>query len=547
MADEVTAVSLAVRPSADERAPARHVPEHLEPAVARMHRYSELTGLSLLCVDSRTGVVLAKTDSDGLEFLPAEVQTRIATVRTPVVMPLSRGITVALMPLGDLDAAELVAVGYSFADPANHPPELVLAAAERQWSQARLDAWKSRQLACRTIELDKLIVMAVRIEQQERRDQQREIEFEQLSDQLEQMYEEISLMHALTRNLQISRGPAEIAELCLLRMQDLVRASGNVIWLAEKSGTRHFLVRGELPFDEFGMARLIAHFDGHDWSTPLVRNHLAGTALASDFPKLRNLIVVPVAEGSRRFGWIVSCNQVSGREFGTVEASLMRSIATILGTHLRNIELYLEHEELLLSFVRSLVSTIDAKDPYTRGHSERVAIFARRLGEECGLSNEEIQDLYLSGLLHDIGKIGVDDGILRKTEKLTDAELECIRQHPMIGYQILNGLKNLQKILPGVRNHHEAFAGGGYPDGLTGEAIPLMARILAVADSYDAMKSDRPYRTGMPRQKIEEIFRQGADSQWDARVIDAYFRAADDIAQLAESSVKNPQGIAPVG
>lgn len=537
MADEVTVMSLAVRPTADTGVVARPGPYEQSAAALRMRRYAELTGLSLLCVDAATGVVLAKSESDGLEFLPADVQSRLSTVRHPLVLPLQHGLSAALMPLADVDGTAAVAVGYSFSDAAKHPPELVLAAAEQNWNQGRLDAWKARQLTSRPAELDKLISMAVRIEQQERRDLQRELEFEQLSDQLEQMYEEISLLHALTRNLQISRGPEEIAELCLLRMQDLIRATGNVIWIAEKNGTRHFMSRGSLPFDEFGMARLIAHFDGHDWSTPLVRNHIAGSALANDFPQLRNLILVPVAEGSRRFGWIVSCNQSSGREFGTVEASLIRSVATILGTHLRNIELYQEHEELLLAFVRSLVSTIDAKDPYTRGHSERVAIFARRLAEEYGLSNDEIQDIYLSGLLHDIGKIGVDDGILRKTDKLTEAELECIRQHPMIGYTILNGLKNLQHILPGVRNHHEAYTGGGYPDNLVGESIPLMARILAVADSYDAMKSDRPYRSGMAREKIEAIFRDGWNRQWDGAVIDAYFRAADDIARLADASM----------
>lgn len=536
MADETAAITLAVRPQADASPAARPVPGLPPVMAARLRRYAELTGLTLLCVDASTGVVLGATESDALEFLPSDVQSRLPSARQPAVLSLRDGLSAVLLPLSETDGATAVAVGYAFADSAKHPPELVLAAAEQNWSQARLEGWKARQVASRPMELEKLVAMAVRIEQQERRDQQRELEFEQLSDQLEQMYEEISLMHALTRNLQISRGPAELAELCLLRMHDLIRATGNVIWIAEKSGTRHFLVRGELPFDELGMARLVASFDGHDWSTPLVRNNVAGTALANDFPKLRNLILVPVAEGQRRFGWIVCSNHVAGKEFGTIEASLIRSIAAILGTHLRNIELYQEHEELLLSFVRSLVSTIDAKDPYTRGHSERVAIFARRLGEECELSNEEIQDLYLSGLLHDIGKIGVDDGILRKTGKLTEEELEAIRQHPMIGYSILSGLKNLQPILPGVRNHHESYDGAGYPDGLAGESIPLMARILAVADSYDAMKSDRPYRSGMSREKIEAIFRQGAARQWDARVIDAYFRAADDIARLMATS-----------
>ncbi|MCA9117714.1 MAG: HD-GYP domain-containing protein, partial [Planctomycetaceae bacterium] len=217
------------------------------------------------------------------------------------------------------------------------------------------------------------------------------------------------------------------------------------------------------------------------------------------------------------------------------QASLANSIAAILGTHSRNIDLYRQHDALLLSFVRSLVSTLDAKDAYTRGHSERVALIGRRLGEELNLPPQELYQLYLAGLLHDIGKIGVDDRILQKPGQLTEEEFHRIQQHPLIGYQILQGLTNLQAVLPGVRNHHEAWSGNGYPDRLKGEEIPLMARILAVADSYDAMGSDRPYRKGMPVNQIEQLFRRGAGNQWDAAVIDAYFACAADIALICTS------------
>jgi HD-GYP domain-containing protein (c-di-GMP phosphodiesterase class II) len=149
-----------------------------------------------------------------------------------------------------------------------------------------------------------------------------------------------------------------------------------------------------------------------------------------------------------------------------------------------------------------------------------------------GLPDEELKTIHLSGLLHDIGKIGVDDQVLRKPGALTDEEFEQIKKHPMIGYNILSGLKNLAHVLPGVRNHHENFDGSGYPDKLAGEDIPLLARVLAVADAYDAMSSDRPYRKGMPAEKIDDIFRRGADRQWDARVLDAFFRCRDDVRLL---------------
>ncbi|HEY3963643.1 MAG TPA: HD-GYP domain-containing protein, partial [Planctomycetaceae bacterium] len=248
-----------------------------------------------------------------------------------------------------------------------------------------------------------------------------------------------------------------------------------------------------------------------------------------------NFVLVPIANRSRRFGWIVSCNRKERDDFGTVHTSLLASVASILGTHQRNLELFQQREGLLLAFVRSLVSTLDAKDAYTRGHSERVALIARSLGLQLGLPPEDLHDIYVAGLLHDIGKIGVDDQILRKVGPLSQDELEQIKRHPVIGYNILAGLKNLQAVLPGVRHHHEAWHGQGYPDGLCGEGIPLMARIIAVADSYDAMTSDRSYRSGLSRERLEEILREGAGVQWDPQVVAAYFAIGDEVDNLCRN------------
>jgi HD-GYP domain-containing protein (c-di-GMP phosphodiesterase class II) len=508
--------------------------------VARMYRYSDLTGLGFLCVAAESGAVLAKSEPDMLPLLPAEVRQRASVVTGTWVMECPGGLLFYALPLGEGDNERTVALGFLLADPDARPSELILAAAEANWSQSRLDRWIARQPLCCPAMLQNLLDNALERVEGERRAAVLEREVAELSEQIDRTYEEITLLHSLARNLQISRSPAEMAELCLDRLHELMRADGNVVWIEEDPDRSHFLVRGTIPFDDFGLARLIARYADGDWSRPLVRNHVEQTLLGADFPGLKNLMVVPIADGALRSGWILSCNASDGREFGTVEASLLNSVATILGTHNRNIGLYRQHEELLLSFVRSLVSTLDAKDPYTRGHSERVALIARRLGEELGLPEEDLQDVYLSGLLHDIGKIGVDDRILRKAERLSDEEFRKVQEHPMIGYTILQGVRNLQRVLPGVRNHHETWAGKGYPDGLKGEEISLMARILAVADSYDAMGSDRPYRQGMPLDTVEEILRRGAGDQWDARVIDAYFAARDDIRAICgEYSPRN--------
>jgi len=157
-----------------------------------------------------------------------------------------------------------------------------------------------------------------------------------------------------------------------------------------------------------------------------------------------------------------------------------------------------------------------------------------RLARELGCPPETLKVIYLSGLLHDIGKIGVDDRILRKPDKLTAEEFEHIKTHTVIGHRILIDLKQLGQVLPVVLHHHEAWDGSGYPHQLVGEQIPLLARIVAVADSFDAMASDRPYRKGMPDEKLDSIIRSGAGQQWDARVVEAFFSARDDLRAIAQ-------------
>jgi len=161
-----------------------------------------------------------------------------------------------------------------------------------------------------------------------------------------------------------------------------------------------------------------------------------------------------------------------------------------------------------------------------------VARIAVRLARELGCSPQELNTIYLSGLLHDIGKIGTNDAVLRKPGKLTESEYEHIKQHVEIGHRILYDLKKLGDVLPVVLYHHESWDGQGYPQHLSSEEIPFSARIVSVADAYDAMGSNRPYRTGLPDSKIDEVFRAGAGKQWDPTVVAAFFRARDDLREI---------------
>ena len=503
------------------------------PSAAMVREFADATGLPCLCLDRKLGRVVGQSHPDMLPFVPAGLLQRLDELTAIEIRSAGEHLTCFAVPLATDD--QYVVAGYVLPTGGSRPPELLLAAIEADWSEARLNACFESIPVCDGKLLQRLLESVSREFHQRRREAELQLELNSLSQQIDYTYEEISLLHRLTHNLQLSRPREELADMCVRGLQALIESAGATICLEDPEQGMHFLMQGRMPFDQAGLARLLARFEQHDWTKPLVKNKLQHTLLGADFPGLKNLVIVPIGDPQHRRGWIVCTNLRGGRDFGSVEANLICSIATILGTHVRNIELYDEHDDLLIGFVRSLVSTLDAKDPYTRGHSERVALVARRLGEQLGLESVDLNDIYLSGLLHDIGKVGVDDRILAKPGQLTEEEFRQIQLHPMIGYLILQQLRNLKPILPGVRNHHEAYNGKGYPDKLKGDEIPLMARIIAVADSYDAMVSDRPYRKGMPIERLEDIFRRGANEQWDPRVIEAFFVVKDDIQKICES------------
>ncbi|CAN0349315.1 unnamed protein product, partial [Ectocarpus sp. 4 AP-2014] len=260
-----------------------------------------------------------------------------------------------------------------------------------------------------------------------------------------------------------------------------------------------------------------------------------------------SLVLTPLRSGARMLGWLLAVNrcslansalenswQLSSDEFGSGEATLMATTASVLATHAANLDLLHEKEQLMVSMVRTLVSAIESKDKYTRGHSERVALYTKRLAEEMGYFDNEVENIYLSALLHDVGKIGVRDAVLQKDGRLTDEEYNEISRHPDEGWAILGDLGQLRTVLPGVLHHHERWDGRGYPDGLAGEDIPLDGRVMAVADAFDAMTSDRAYRKGMPLEKAESILQEGSGTQWDEKCINAFMACREDIHRIKE-------------
>lgn len=184
-----------------------------------------------------------------------------------------------------------------------------------------------------------------------------------------------------------------------------------------------------------------------------------------------------------------------------------------------------ETQQLFMDSIRAIANALDAKDPYTRGHSDRVSAYSMIVGREYGLDERTMRTMEISSLLHDVGKIGIEDKILRKPGALTEEEFEIMKTHPPKGAQILGGIPQMREIIPGIRHHHEKWSGGGYPDGLKGEAIPVLARIIGVADAFDAMTTNRPYQRGMTFERASARLNELVIKVYDPDVIAAFNRA----------------------
>lgn len=359
-------------------------------------------------------------------------------------------------------------------------------------------------------------------------------------------YVELGLLHRLTRHLHISDSEAQLWSNALEWLAEVVPAQCLAVvanhaaadFAGQLDANDGVIFTGRCPVRQSDLSEFVHRLGPEAAKRTLVFNRAETSLPTWTYPLVRELVCVPLDQGDRSLGWLLALNHKGDEngkvcEFGSVETRLLDSIGTILSIHSSNRDRFRKQTDLFSSSVRALTSAIDAKDRYTSGHSDRVARVSVCLGEQLGLSQDELDTLYLGGLLHDIGKIGIDDHVLNKPGTLTDDEFEHIKQHPQFGYDILKSVRQLDEILPVVLHHHESWDGRGYPHGLKGSETPFLARIVAVADAFDAMGSDRPYRKGMPEEKLDRILRDGAGKQWDAEVIEAFFAVRQQIREIA--------------
>jgi len=333
----------------------------------------------------------------------------------------------------------------------------------------------------------------------------------------------------------------ELAQIVLPQLRERLHAEAVMLVSAGRDKASFLVGRpvvavGSNCLDDRACMQLVEQFCRTATSQPCVRNDCQDAPNMQMYKGLRSFVLAPMLRSQSVIAWLLAVNRLytlrdvtsdgrlepSQHRFGASEVSLLRSTAAILATHAVNIELLRDKEQLFLDMVRALVNAVEAKDQYTFGHSERVGLYARNLGSALGLKAKTCRRIHLAGLLHDVGKIAVPDALLANAQCLDDDEFASVQQHVEDGWSILYGLEALDDVLLGVLHHHERWDGTGYPDGLQGTTIPLDARILAVADSYDAMTSDRPYRRALPQDRAEAILRQGAGTQWDPELVEVF-------------------------
>jgi HD-GYP domain-containing protein (c-di-GMP phosphodiesterase class II) len=361
-------------------------------------------------------------------------------------------------------------------------------------------------------------------------------ELQTLSEQLSGSYEELSLVYQVSGGMRVDRPAQEFFEqLCLDLMPVLqVRGLGFVL-SADLPIKLEPALYGETPLNPEDVRRL--------GQALLRRQHGKADALLltklqadPDFDWLegqaKSILSVPMGSAQHPLGCLFAIDKLTG-EFDSADAKLVRSLADESSIYLDNARLFDDLHGLLMGLLHSLTSAVDAKDTYTCGHSQRVALLSRHLAHAAGLNDDEIEQIYIAALLHDVGKIGVPEAVLQKAGKLTDEEFTQMKRHPAIGSRILQDVRQLRHVLPGVLHHHERFDGRGYPDGLVKESIPLMGRIICLADSFDAMTSDRTYRPGRPIEAALDEIRKCSGAHFDPTLVEAFLKtSAEEYREL---------------
>ena len=241
-----------------------------------------------------------------------------------------------------------------------------------------------------------------------------------------------------------------------------------------------------------------------------------------------SMLLSPIVKQNTSSGVVVLIRDSSKPFYTNDDLQMLKVFTSQTASAIDNARLYGQLQEMNQEIIRSLAQAVEAKDIYTRGHSDQVASYATKLGRKLKLSSEEINQLYLAGIVHDIGKIGIPDQILNKPGSLTEKEFSIMKGHPEVGKNILLQVGSLQHILPIIYHHHENVNGTGYPSGIKDSQIPFLAKVMSVVDAFDAMTSDRAYRNAMSVSEVWEIMQNKAGLQWDKELVEQWMQVINN-------------------
>jgi HD-GYP domain-containing protein (c-di-GMP phosphodiesterase class II) len=344
---------------------------------------------------------------------------------------------------------------------------------------------------------------------------------------LAEAYEHIELTHRLAGQMRQVAGPQQFLHDAVQGIIHATSFGWVALYLCSKPWTgapdRPLLLHsGKFPSDLAGVRELLdsgGSSGGQGDRAEIISDERA-TRLVGEPDQL---IVFPIHRGSQVLGAVLAGDkQGEDPQVSTFDTRVIDTVGAFVRSYYEIVCLLHEQQAMFVGSLRAITAALDAKDSYTRGHSERVAFLAAELARAVGLSDDEVEQIHLAGLMHDVGKIGVPEAVLCKAGKLTAEEFDEIKKHPRMGYEILAGIPQLADVMPGVLWHHERWDGRGYPDGIAGEAIPPIARILALADTFDAMSSNRSYRPAMPRERVLAEIVNVAGAQFDPALAERF-------------------------